>query len=271
MTKPFLHIIFLCSVLLISSCETNTDGCLNIFSNNYDVNASFECDSCCIFPDYAIELSMIYDTFPGSLNNRQFYPIDDMGNFIQIQRIQFALSDFKVYAIDSIIESIDTVIGLSTTLKDDFIVLEKDSSVTRTSRIIGKTDREFYIDSVSFQLGYNIDNISPIIESNLLRTGSNLYSMLLLDSMYVDSINTFYEGRVELLFPDSTFHKIEINEFQDQRYSFDINRRLPRGIDWDISIQLDAKNLVSGIDSTSTEAEINELIKLNLPLSIMLQ
>ncbi len=162
--------ILLFSVLLFQCTETK-EGCLDINSPNFDVDADEPCDDCC--ENSQLELSFIHRYWDKNSNPQtvrlgtKFNVFPDTNHFIQINQLHFYLTDFQMIKTNgSILESTSSTIIESDppiTIKDNNAYLNRNNVNAQSMGDFTPSDG---IESLRFKIG--IDGIyNQIIPDSL--------------------------------------------------------------------------------------------------------
>ncbi|MFK7775971.1 MAG: MbnP family protein [Saprospiraceae bacterium] len=132
-------------IILISSCYTPTEGCLNIDATNYNASADEPCDDCCTFPNLNLKIThsittqgiLGQDSVINHSADSTFNNLDD--NFFQIKGMEFYLSDFQLVMTNGDTAEVEDEMTVmiyndaisqtskDTTIKDDFVLVTRNS------------------------------------------------------------------------------------------------------------------------------------------------
>lgn len=96
---PFIFGIFL--FFGITSCYDNREGCLDVRSTNFDIDADRECDNCCVYPQ--LKLVFEHKLSPDSAANLTYTTAiykDGAGNAFRVKDIQFYISNARLVRQD---------------------------------------------------------------------------------------------------------------------------------------------------------------------------
>jgi len=250
------------TALLYFSCEESEEGCLDIFSNNYNFHAVSSCDSCCTYPALNLDLQLIFGDTTFRLN-RDTFPLNNDDSF-SISKLEFILSDFSFTNSLNNYKVLDSLEAGDTYIKNDYAFYR-----TSGSQKIGSFRWADTIQSVTFRLGFvqeDIDKLKPFSELD-----QNLKLDEVLDSMYVADSNTYLASRINLIMRDSLREIRLIDPISNNILGFDVTLPIEAGQNFDINYELDIKELLTDVNPAQTNEEITELIKINFPNSFKVE
>lgn len=108
--KPnFLFILFLLSIILVS-CNSKEEGCLDIRASNFDFNADKPCEDCCTYPKLYFRMRHIWDDST-AFRQSQVYTRAGVDTFKLID-IDYAFSAFLISDIEGLPESVEETIEI---------------------------------------------------------------------------------------------------------------------------------------------------------------
>lgn len=145
--------IVLFSILVLGSCYTRKEGCLDTLASNYDVASDDACTACCTYPKLILNIDKVRKI--GSIDTTLF---NKFNQAYIIQDVRFYISEFSLYQNQNQIK-INEVIG---TANNTFIA-KNDMKILRSvdaSLEIGTIKAYGQFDSLSFYLGLNKDLLS---------------------------------------------------------------------------------------------------------------
>ncbi len=224
-------------LLLLNSCDTPIEGCLDPSASNFAANADEDCclpeDCCCTFPQLNINFFHFADT--NNFRQTVFHP-DAAGDTFRIHSFKFYLSNIELTLRDGSVVQVTDTIGLVQpdgsipTPVDDYLLVKfpiQDYSIG-TFRSIG------VIEGLSFNIG--LDESANLANPDYLAFNHPL--KMLSDSMYLDEM----QGRI--------FQRIQI---QHQNAMEDTLTYSIKGVNNQVPIQLSlTKNILSGFDTEIT-------------------
>ena len=85
------------ALLCTNSCYKEFAGCLDIFANNFQANADFECEDCCVYPSITLDFSYRADSNSFSFSDTLYNQLDSF----KIINAGFYLYDVKVLTSDT--------------------------------------------------------------------------------------------------------------------------------------------------------------------------
>lgn len=93
-------------LLVLSSCNTRIEGCLQVNAENFDLNAEKACDGCCTYPSVSLSLSQKW-------NDRNFANTDTLydihGQAYRIQDLRYYLTSWSWKDTDGAVYTVDSV------------------------------------------------------------------------------------------------------------------------------------------------------------------
>ena len=178
LTKRLLVISLSFSSLLIFcfSCYEPIEGCLDINSSNYEVSADRSCDSCCVFPNFNLNINQV---FRGESFSASDTLVNVAGTEFRLSDYVIVLSGFKVSAGDQIYSIADSVVvdcagqDVTNYEKNDLL------AITRTSKLltVGTWQSADSYNNIEFEIGLNdcyhsagISDLSSDSRINLIDT-----------------------------------------------------------------------------------------------------
>ena len=258
-------------IVLLGSCYTPIDGCLNIDATNYDASADEPCDDCCVFPNLNLKITHSV-TIKGAFGqdsvinhsaDSTFSNFND--NFFQIKGIEFYLSDFQLVLMDGSIAEVEEEMtfmiyesGASqtskdTTVKDDFVLVSR-SSFNYT---IGEFRNPGTFMELRFSVG--IDEGLSSINSDTLADTHPLSSENMMCFGTRDSGFVYQEFS---LVKDTLTNPTEVEVFQmGKEIANSVQVILPLfgvlepGFDSEIPLKVNYTKWLKGIDFTTNDVE----------------
>jgi hypothetical protein len=255
-------VILLLSFSMLYSCEESRTACLDFNASNYDFGAVAACDSCCTYPEFKSGYYFHFDSI--TYHQDSLYNLNG-NDSIKISSFVLSLSDFRFRNTLEDYTIIDTVRFDGVDILDDYLVVR--STKKSGTTLVGHTDYETAFDQILVNIGFNsnINNASAITSF-----GSDSNLQVALDSLFDDSEMQLYMLKTTFEIADS-IRKIELNNNQIKDVVFSVDRNLEAGVDWQIQLSLDLKQLFEGVTKTMSTDEIEILITQNLAASINLE
>jgi hypothetical protein len=244
--------------MIISSCYSRKEGCIDTLSNNFDVFADDACNDCCTYPSLILNFKhMLGD----SIFRIDTTLTNSLSQKFSILDVKYYLSDFNLFKSDGQkINIIETIYNA-----DKSLIVNNDMKIARnsiTDLIIGSIISSGQFDSLTFNFGLSdkllttsfVDLASThvLLNANRIKDSTNVTSQFSvkikrnLDK--IDTINLFLNGDA-LSFKLKLDSTITTNSGQNIIYS----------------VKVDYLKLFDNIDLKLTKNEIQNLIKLNLP------
>ena len=183
-------------MMVIFSCSQPNDGCLDINATNYNVTAEVQCETCCTYPNLAIDFRAHFDGEPLSLN--QFIYENEFGETYGIVSGRFMLSNFLLIDSEGKDFRIRDSVLLSTT-ESDSLFFRKDfvyiSDLSNRIYNMGLFPVQNEYKNIGFNLGLSgdactIDPIEVPQSENLSRA---------LRGLYDTELKMYFSARIELL------------------------------------------------------------------------
>ncbi|MFK8009975.1 MAG: MbnP family protein [Saprospiraceae bacterium] len=258
-------------LVLISSCYTPTEGCLNIDATNYNASADEPCDDCCTFPNLNLKITHSITT-QGTLGqdsvinhsaDSTFNNVDD--NFFQIKGMEFYLSDFQLVMLDGSVAEVEdemtfmiyedaiSQISKDTTVKDDFVLVTRNSF----NYTIGEFRKPGIFTELRFTVG--IDEKLSSIDVDTLASSHPLSSENLMHFGTRDSGFVYQEFS---LVADTSTNSTEVEVYQmgkettnSIQLSFLLTGELEPGFDAEIPLRVNYSTWLKGINFASNDIE----------------
>jgi len=262
MRKILLLSIALLSSLFWLSCEESEEGCLDIFSDNYNFHAVSSCDSCCTYPALNLNLKLVYGDVSFRIN-RDTFPLDGDDSF-SISKMEIVFSDFEFVGQQGVYEVLDSLESSDGFIRNDYVFYK-----TESSQKVGSFRWADTISRVNFKIGFvqdDMESIKPFSELN-----QNLLLDEALDSLYVDDTSTFLASRINIIMRDSTREITLVDPVENNALGFDVSLPIKAGELFILDCELDLQTLVSGVNSSLTNDEITTLFRVNLPNSLSIE
>lgn len=251
------NLLFLFSVLcVLTSCEQTEEGCFDLLSNNYGFNAVSECDECCEYPDFKINLSVQND----SISNDTI--ILGIGDTLVFNNIELLLSEILIQGAKENYTILDSIEVNGQYIKDDYVYFTR-----LTTKTVGQTRFEDTIQSLNLHLGFNESNVTTYQPFENIDISSELDSSL--DSLYNIDDGIFYFSRIEIELQDSV-RNLNLSNL-DLELNFDVDQFVGAGSDWTISFIIDINKLYQGLTSDMSNEMMAEVFKQNFVSSLTIE
>lgn len=269
--KQLLHIAL--SILLLSfflACYEHQEGCQDVNSLDYDVNADKSCEDCCSYPDLLLKVDHVFDgelfdtTIFFELNNHSY----------KIASLNFFLSNFSLHNTNAqeevhIEESISVKKQGTTAYESLYFPVAKVNLGRTEDYVLGTFKYADTYDKIGFDFGIseevNHAEMDMIISQNALYQNQ--------DSMYIDSDNGFYFFKMDLETIEGEYRRIGIKG-DDHLISlmvdktFDFNSRADRLI----NIEIDYNKWFENIDFEDENVlNIEKILLENIPKAFILK
>lgn len=261
MKLQFIIVMVVTGYMVFVSCDSREPGCLNIESENYDVNAVSECDSCCVFPLTTLSVGFEYDTFDFSFIDT--FPYQGMDS-VRISYLQLPFSEFLFIDGAQAYTMSDSIRGEVPKVVDDFLVIES----TNRSEPIGRSAFATRLDSMAFRLGMDPEVTLGLKPFEDVSVASQFIATI--EDMYVDSSETLVQARLSLSFGDSV-RQLEIMEIIDPVVVLPLDFDIEPGFPWSVGINVDMRTLIEGISPSDTNEMMAATIGQNLSAAILPQ
>lgn len=175
-----ISLSFFSILLFCTACYEPIEGCLDIKSSNYEVSADRACDSCCVFPNFNLNIDQVFGGEDFSLGDTL---INDVGNELVLTDYYIILSDFRlensgvVYTVD---DSTQVNCGMTSGTENyevnDLIYISNSSSFTT----IGTWKDPGQFEGINFLIGlsdcYHDAGIDDIQSDSKIADIDTLYS-----------------------------------------------------------------------------------------------
>jgi hypothetical protein len=147
-------------VIVLQSCTTREQGCLDIYASNFELTAEKDCDGCCLYPALNVALSQVWND---SSFNVESPLLDSEGDSFKIIDLKYFLSAWILYGTN------DEQYGVDSALLGCIppMVYSPDAIVADARQFnyqIGIIRDAPTIDSLCVTLG--LDNTYPCIEED---------------------------------------------------------------------------------------------------------
>lgn len=220
-----------CMTFFLSSCYEDQEGCLDIRSSNFDLEADVACDNCCEYPSIKLQFKhqkVLADTsYSIQFGDSIYY--DAAAQPYRLERIKYYVSNIKVETAAGDFIQVTNEINIpvfansetiDSTFKDDFIIV---NGASTSSLGVGNyiAEKEQII-RLHFDLGLdpiiNTTNPESLSGHPLAYTSDTLYDAA--NGRYLFSKIAWYEGISEA---DSIPVQLSISAFETPiSLSFDI-------------------------------------------------
>jgi len=176
---------FIVLSMLVTSCYTRTDGCLDPEATNYSIIADDDCDDCCTYP--TIKLSVFHQYKDTTLFLEDTL-VNNLGQEYAIIKYVYFLSDFRMQTEDGEIHEVSDSIQINVEngtqyVKDDIIRVSR----SVFSYNLGTVIFDGLGEELSFKVGVpeklNEDNFTSPVSGHPLTSDP--------DSMYMETEYVF--------------------------------------------------------------------------------
>ena len=250
----------------LNACYETEEGCLNSFANNYSIGADNACDTCCVFPTFSLNLSHSFDTL--NFNTSSVYE-DDFGQAYRVEELKYFISSIQLSNADGMLVSPKDSIEISSLKGNEMVVLKANENYALVNQLsprfeLGEMIANGAYNQIHFSMGldpcFNHIDTASLEESHLLRVNK--------DSLYINKVEGFVFQRLRLIRDTSTMESILIEVSGDDEYEalmIPIAIQIDRGLDVSVSLKLDMKKWLQGIDVKNDQKnEILSKLKQNL-------
>jgi len=247
-------------ILIAISCEDSENGCLDIFSDNFNVNAVTTCDSCCTYPIVKTNFRLYYDSTSVKLvTDTLFFNNEDS---LIIHDFKFLTSEYEFLGDNESYTIQDSILIDDNSIKDDFIYIDNLSSYD-----IGDIRFEDVISQITFRLGIDNNNLDAYVPFDQIDQDSRLDEAL--DSMYNAQNEKVAYFKMGIQLGDS-IRQIELYDYPNL-LSFNYNTEVSKGFAWTQNMRIELTELLKGITPKSTNEEISSAFKDNIESSLGIQ
>ncbi len=250
--KSLAKYLFFLSLLVITSCYENVEGCLDITAVNYNAAADVDCEDCCSFPQLQLRINSSVDSLGFSRETK--YVRDETDTLI-FHDIYLLLSEFILQGEDQSYRVTDNFSFDGVNVVTDDLLFEDFTSSTSSIGTIIVNDSLL---TASFQVGLNEavdDKDNDFSEYAVIEE--------LIDSMYFNSTDNLVFFRLDYshITGIDTIQQQVLVSGQDQVFSetFSVEQDINYGENIVITLDLDVLNLFSGIDFENQSLEDIEL------------
>lgn len=246
-------------MFLIVACESTEEGCLDIRSANFDVNAVMACDSCCVLPTARLDVDLVFDTFDFNFGTQ--YQLSN-GDTFRLRSLRLPFSDFTFRNAIESYQVQDTMLNVEPRTTDDYFIVESSSIAT-----IGFTDFVDRIDSVDCIVGYDrddLESLQPFIDLH-----PTVRALEVINRFYVDSTDIYFQAEMSVEIADSV-RQLQISNIKNPNLllAYEVPIEPVLGLPWAVPIVVDVNKMMVGIDSTQTNEMMAETIGCNISAAI---
>lgn len=240
--------------MLLYSCYSPEDGCLDPESTNYSIDGDFQCEDCCVYP--ILKLSIFHESRDTTFTLKDVVR-NDLGQQVSLIDFVCLLSDFKITSSGNIFEIQDSVSlpidDLPLMAKDDVIRVSRSDFTYDVGTIVytGSTDELAFRIGLSEELNENgatIENEDHPLTNDM-------------DSLYIEESGTYVFQRIKLAqgnnFIDTVIYDVTI----PVDVSFGVEYESVRGKNKELIIEAQYDHWFDGIDfNLMSPDEIGEKI-----------
>lgn len=258
-------------ILLVASCNTKEEGCLDIRATNFDFDADKACDECCTYPKLFFRVSHIWDDSTAFRQN-QIYTRAGVDTF-KLVDIDYAFSAFLLSDTEGVQETVEETTDIwcdengsinEKEIVDDVIVI----NLTNLTYEIGtfRRDEMFTIGEMTIGIPPSYDcAIADSLESS--------------DPLSAQSV-IFQDEEMERVFGRVVLQKDTATQVLDTLYipnagvqfNFDLNKEFKTGKPDTIYCTINYQQWFSEIDLTQDENDqIIQQMSANIPSGIQIE
>lgn len=251
------------ALIFMLACEETEEGCLDLLAENFSFEAVNACDSCCLYPTLNLRLELMSDTLDYSFSDTLVLDSDDS---LTINTLQLVFSDFSFISAGQSYKIEDSLHNEDLSIKDDFVFFE-----AMQTRTLGNTRFEDELGFIDFRAGFDENRVRPFFPPSSIDQDSRLD--LALDSLYLSSEDELLAGKCIIKWIQSgSIDTIQLSNNQiNGGISFESDRFVAAGQDWQLKIILDVDLLLEGINSTFSSVQIANVMVDNLYGSVRLE
>ena len=278
---PFIisrkHFSFLL-ILFIVSCQSPSEGCLDIDATNFDAAADESCMDCCTYPK--LKLKILHSvTSTGTMqqdtcitHSMDLVFTNGENNYFKIKDIVFYLSDFQLVTASGAVEEVENRITLSiyddliaqtskdTTVKNDFVLVERGGGFNYT---IGTFRKPGMYAKVRFKIG-----ISPSLNSTDVDALPTAHALSGSKRMHFDTRGQGFIFQKFTVVKDTMTDLTETETYEIGQIftnAIEVELDFPRvfepGFDVEIPLKVNYTTWLKGINfAADTEADIKSAI-----------
>lgn len=153
--KSYYKYILLSAAIIITSCDSGEEGCLDISATNFDASADVNCANCCTYPSLAMRINHMMDSVTFSLNSVYH---DASNTPFTVSSVQFYISEIKLVQADGSQVGVTDELTLtfadntSMIVEDNFTLFKK-SIGNYTSNEIGRISTSGDFTKIQFYVG----------------------------------------------------------------------------------------------------------------------
>lgn len=168
--------------LCLFACAEKEEGCLDVYSTNFDFDADKPCEDCCESPVFSLKVSHYWDSLNVFRYSNLVFENQDSMDTIRIHQLGFFISDVRLHTMDDSL-GMDTYVEVANTFGSNLFLESSINWIDQkslSSEALGiLLHRGEQIEAVSFWVGFNseygipdpigLDPVHPIsIESDSL-------------------------------------------------------------------------------------------------------
>lgn len=256
--------ILLIICLSIASCYEPEEGCLDVLSSNYSIDADSACEDCCVYPTLSIRVRQQYDTL--SVSKLDTFT-NSIGQDIVFHNLEILAHDFKMVSVSDQVIAVSDSIDVSSTIDgvevqskvpDDVIFIRP----TRFSYALGQFTYPDTYKSISMQVGLS-DTLNYVDRSEL---DSEDVLNVEADTLYISETAGFVFARLEVQTdPTDSMSLVTYDLYGDNvNYShhWNIDTTYVRGNDIEVELLMDYKDWLFDIDWSMEEQAVLSALEL---------
>ncbi|MEN9613535.1 MAG: hypothetical protein RLZZ628_4349 [Bacteroidota bacterium] len=255
----FIHF----TLLTFSNCYEPKTDCLDIRATNFNVAADKACSNCCNYPTLKLQINYVFgDT---TLNFNNLYTLNGVDSF-KITAAKMYISDFQWVTTDNLIKKVLDTIQLTgynqnPFVTNDFVLINKKNGFTFD---VGHFSEGGIFKQIRFKVGLNSianqTNPAKMPATHPLNTNRDTVAM------YLDSLQGYIFNKIVLQQTNLPQKNIVLQGAQTPiPIIFNQNFGIRDGFDAIISIKVDYKKLLQGIQFNQTQAVMQSQMIANTP------
>ena len=250
--KGHLSILFL---VVLSSCGSGEEGCLDISATNFDASVDVSCNNCCTYPTLSFRVNHVYDSVNFSLN--QVYH-DANNTPYTVTGAQFYTSDLNLIKSDGSTVGVTDKLTLvyfdnsSQSVEDNFTLIEK-SIGAYSKEDIGSITTTGDFTKIRFYVG--VSELANHAEPSQMPTDHALASQS--DTMHWNATDGYIFNKITVQNDTSSTNTTKYEVGMDGNLvlvELDYPQTIQSGYDVDIIIQLDYFKLFDTIGFQTDDA-----------------
>lgn len=257
-------VLFVSGTLLsFSNCYEPKTDCLDIRATNFNVAADKPCSGCCSYPTLKLQVNYVFGDKPLSFTEN--YALNGVDTF-QILAAKTYLSDFQWVTTDNVVRKVTDTIQLMGYSQNQF--------ATNDFVLINKKEG-FNFDVGHFKEGGNFAKISFKVGLNPIANQTNPIKMPVTHAlntsrdtvkMHLDSLQGYIFNKIVLQKTTLPQKNVVLQMAQTAiPIVFNVNFALKEGFDAILTLKVDYKKLLQGVDFNQSQAAMQSQMIANTP------